>query len=156
MRKEIRKIGLRLSALALLGLSLAMPAGTAMASSPGYYDHFYTITATASGNTAIWTPSTGMHFRVMGYFFQITGQSTVSLGGVLHASLYDGASTPMPFAGSFYLPALAVNLFGSETTPAVDLGIGLISAAADNVLYLHLDKTLATGEIRVSVWGVEE
>lgn len=117
---------------------------------------FKTATATASGDTALWTPTASKKFRLMRYSIQATPDVATAAGGVVDATLRD-STTDLNTAFSFYAPAASA----PTTTPDagtgwVDLGNGKLSAAANNVLNINLSTALTAGKVRVVACGTEE
>lgn len=111
-----------------------------------------TATATASGNTAVWTPTSSKKFRLMGFEIVVTGAS-VTVPGVLEVNLQDSTSNT---GAAYSLSLTATALAGSFSTGPVLIGNGLLSATPNNVLNINLSAALITGEVRVMAWGVEE
>ncbi len=117
---------------------------------------FNTATATASGNTALWTPAAGKKFRLMGYSFLITQNAAQSVGGLLEITFQDG-TTPLPFALSVFVPGAAGTVVGAgDNTGWVVLGNGKISSTVNNVLNINLSAALTAGEVRSVAIGTEE
>jgi hypothetical protein len=117
---------------------------------------FKTTTATASGNTAVWTPTSGKKFRLMRFMITLTANVSLASAGLEEVTFQD-ATTGMPVGFSEYVPGTAVTTTpGGFTTGWIDLGNGILSASANNVLNINLGTTLATGECRVLVCGTEE
>jgi hypothetical protein len=116
--------------------------------------------ATASGNTAVWTPGSGNKFRLLG--FQITAQGlSATTAGLLTVSFQD-STTGITF-GTYDVdvPAAAGLVTGVSSismgwVPCGDFGI--LSATANNVLNFNVSATLsgATGTFRINVSGTEE
>lgn len=116
---------------------------------------FKTAAATASGNSAVWTPASGRKFRLMRYRIEISGDATISGGGVLTVKFQD-ATTDNNIAHSVYVPAVAANTMEGWQSGWIDLGNGPLSAAANNVLNVNLSAALASGTCRVLTAGTEE
>ncbi len=117
---------------------------------------FKTATATASGDTALWTPTSGKKFRLMRYQMQITADAATSGGADIDIVLRD-STTALAAAYSVFVPATAGTTFNNGTrTEWVDLGNGILSAAANNVLNINLSAALTSGKVRVVVAGTEE
>lgn len=118
---------------------------------------FKTIQATASGNTAVWTPGTGNKFRLLKLFVQLTDNASLASGAVLTISLQD-STTAMPIAFDVFVPTTAVTTtIGDGLEQELDLGdFGIQSAAANNVLNVNLSAALATGNARIIAMGTEE
>jgi hypothetical protein len=116
---------------------------------------FHTVQATASGNTAVWTPTTGKKFRLMRLMVQITGNATITSGAVLTVSFQD-STTATNIAIDSYIPASALTAADDFVSPWIDLGNGYLSAAANNVLNVNLSSALAAGNARIFVCGTEE
>lgn len=114
------------------------------------------VAATASGNTAVWTPTSGLKFRVMKYQIEVTADAATSGGADVDIVLQD-ASTSIGAGASVYCPAVAGTSFGNGyTTTWRDLGNGYVSTTINNVLNVNLSAALSSGKVRVNVAGVEE
>jgi len=116
------------------------------------------VSATAAGNTAVWNPSSGKKFRLMR--FQITAQGLSATAATILTISFQDATTAINI-GTYdvLLPAVANLQAGITTVSAwVDLGNGVISATANNVLNANISATVtgATGTFRVNVCGTEE
>jgi hypothetical protein len=123
-------------------------------------DTFKTVQANASGNTALWTPTSGKKFRLMKLQVQLTSNSTLAAAGVLTVTFQDGSSG-IPITHDFYVGQVALTaataLFTSgEDGNWLDLGNGFLSSTINNVLNVNLSATLASGNIRVTAIGTEE
>lgn len=117
---------------------------------------FNTAQATASGNTAVWTPTSGKKFRLMRFLLDVTNNASQAAGGVITFAFQDGTSA-LNIAFDVFVPTAAVTtVLGGYTSGWCDLGNGFLSAAANNVLNINLSATLATGNVRVTVAGCEE
>lgn len=117
---------------------------------------FKSATATASGDTAVWTPSAGKKFRLMRYSIQVTADVATSGGGDVDIVLRD-STTATAASFSTYIPAVAGTTFGNTNqTGWVDIGNGILSAAANNVLNVNLSAALTSGKVRVVAIGTEE
>jgi hypothetical protein len=116
---------------------------------------FKTASATASGNTALWTPASGNKFRLMRFMVQITGNSTTASGAVVTVSFQDSASATN-IAMDAFVPSASLGTGDDFISPWVDLGNGFLSAAANNVLNINLSSALTGGNVRVTVCGTEE
>lgn len=112
-------------------------------------------TATASGDTALWTPAAGKKVRLMRYKVEVTGNASTTGGAVIDVVLRD-ATTALAASCSLYVPSAAGTSLGSYSTGWVDLGQGVLSAAANNVLNINLSAALTTGKVRVVCAGTEE
>jgi hypothetical protein len=95
---------------------------------------------TAGTPLAVWTPTSGKKFRLMGY----TLGATVAAA---QAFFVEGAGNT---ATGVATPVLAI---GGPPAVAPQIGDGYLSAAADNVLKIDVS---ATATIAGSVWGTEE
>jgi len=118
---------------------------------------FKTAAASASGNTALWTPTSGKKFRLMRLIVTVPANVSLAAGAVFTISFQD-ATTAMPLAFDIYVPTTAVTTTAGVAFSSgwIDLGNGLLSAAANNVLNVNLSAALATGTCRVTAAGVEE
>jgi hypothetical protein len=116
---------------------------------------FKTATATASGNTALWTPTSGKKFRLMGYAIYVPGDVATTGGGEIDVTFQD-SSTGLGFGFTFFAPAASTSTAGATHSGFVVLGNGILSSAANNVLNVNLSAALSSGKIRVTVLGTEE
>jgi hypothetical protein len=116
------------------------------------------VPATASGNTAVWTPTSGKKFRLMR--FQITAQGLSATAATILTISFQDATTAINIGTYDVLLPAAANLQAGITTVSawVDLGNGVLSAAANNVLNANISATVtgATGTFRVNACGTEE
>ncbi len=123
-------------------------------------DTFKTVQATASGNTALWTPTSGKKFRLMRFNIQLTANAVLASAAVLTVTFQD-ATTGIPITYDFYVGQVALTgatalFIAGEETGLIDLGNGVLSAAVNNVLNVNLSATLTSGNVRVTVAGTEE
>jgi hypothetical protein len=118
---------------------------------------FRTVSATASGNTAIWTPGSGNKFRLLQLFIQVSDNASLAAGGVLVVDIQD-ATTSTNITFSVFVPTTAVTtVIGDGAEISLNLGaFGILSAAANNVLNVNLSSALATGVCRIIAMGTEE
>jgi hypothetical protein len=118
---------------------------------------FKTITATASGNTAVWTPGSGNKFRLLGYVISVTGDASLAAAGRLSISLADAATT-LNFIHQVYLPVAAPAAPLQQGFQVIlPLGaFGVLSAAANNVLNIQLSVALTSGLVNIIAYGTEE
>lgn len=117
---------------------------------------FKTATATASGDTALWTPTSGKKFRLLKYSIWITADAATAGGADIDIVLRD-ATTATAQAFSVFVPAAAATLLGPGAgTEWIDLGNGQLSAVANNVLNINLSAALTAGKVRVVCCGTEE
>lgn len=117
---------------------------------------FKTATATASGDTGVWTPTSGKKFRVMKYSIEVTGDAATSGGAVIDIVLRD-ATTAIGVGASVFVPLAGGTVFSAGySTGWIDLGNGYISTATNAVLNVNLSATLTGGKVRVVVAGTEE
>jgi hypothetical protein len=94
----------------------------------------------------------------MRYRFAVTANSTLTLDDVLTIELRDG-NTGTALVHSLFLPSVAPNNLSAGSgyaTGWIDLGNGILSAAANNVLNVNLSSSLTAGVIRFLVCGTEE
>lgn len=115
--------------------------------------------ATASGNTALWSPTAGKKFRIMRYQIVVPGTAIyATTAGALTISFQDSASA---ITGTTHKCQV-----GTTVTPGtwynsgwIDIGNGFLSAAANNVLNINLTlggTGVLTDGAFVNVWGTEE
>lgn len=111
---------------------------------PGF---FKTGTAAALGNTALWTPTTGKKFRILGFKVFIPSTTTTAAGSTI--TLKDDASTVFTLA----VIGTTTQVINYQQT---GMGNGYLSAAANNVLNINCSAALTAGGCTVDVWGTEE
>ncbi len=118
---------------------------------------FHTAQATASGNTAVWTPTSGKKFRLLRYQVEMTENATLGTAAVLTISFQD-ATTAIPIAHDVWVPSAAGTSIGDGYSSGwIDLGgLGVLSAAANNALNVNLSAAVTAGNVRVNVAGTEE
>ena len=117
---------------------------------------FKSVSATASGNTTVWTPASTKKFRLMRYCVMVTDNATLAVAGVLTIKLQD-SGTDLNQTHDLFVPSAALNTTGDlYVSPWIDLGNGILSATADNVLQINLSAALTAGNARVICCGVEE
>lgn len=111
--------------------------------------------ASALAPVALWTPTAGKRFRLMGYRFALSGNATAAAAATYSAQMFD-AATALPFSLLSDVPAAIVGAVVGEETGAVQLGNGYLSAAINNVLNVTPTVALTNGVCRVWAWGTEE
>lgn len=118
---------------------------------------FKTVTATATGDTAVWTPTSGKKVRLMRYQIQISGNAAQAVAGDFDIVLRD-ATTAIGVGLTVYVPGAGAGAKPSDGLASgwVDLGNGFLSAAANNVLNVNLSAALTAGKVRVVACGTEE
>jgi hypothetical protein len=117
---------------------------------------FRTVAATAAGNTALWTPAAGKKFRLMRFKVQVTANAVQAAGGVLALGLQD-ATTDLNLTHSVFVPAAAgTTMAGFFDSGWIDLGNGVLSGAANQILNINLSAALTGGTARFIAAGVEE
>jgi hypothetical protein len=115
-----------------------------------------TVAATATGSTALWTPTAGKKFRLMRFKIIVTANASLAAGGVFTIDLLDAAAS-LNLTHSIFVPTTAGStIVGTYDSDWIDLGNGLLSALANNVLNVNLSAALVTGAVRVIVCGTEE
>ena len=93
----------------------------------------------------------------MRFFVQVTAAAALASAGVLTITFQD-SSTGIPIAFDVYLPASSIStpLGDAFSSGWIDLGNGVLSATANNVLNINLSGTVSTGNVRVTCCGTEE
>jgi hypothetical protein len=108
---------------------------------------FKSVSTAAAGATALWTPTSGKKFRVMGWTVLIPSTTTTAAGSTI--TLQDSAAT-----------VFTVAVIGTTTaTIAYNSGAmynGYLSVLKDNVLNINCSAALTAGNVLVNVWGTEE
>jgi hypothetical protein len=114
----------------------------------------FTVAATASGDTALWSPGTSNRWRLQRVKFDVTGDATISGGGVLTIALRD-ATTAINVTQSVYVPGTGGTTLGGWTSGWIDLGNGIQSGANDQDLNVNLSAALTAGTCRVIACGTQ-
>lgn len=118
---------------------------------------FKSVQATASGDTAVWTPTAGKKFRLQRFKIVVPANAAISGGGVVLTVKLRDSTTDMTVTHDVFIPQTAVTTtVGGFVSGWIDLGNGILSAVANNVLNVNLSSTLTTGNVRVIACGVEE
>lgn len=114
-------------------------------------------TATASGSTALWTPATGKRFRLVRYMVTIPSNAVAAAQADLVIALLDAAAG-IGQAHVVNIPVSAVLTAAPPlyVSPWIDLGAGILSALANNVLNINLSFALTGGQVNVIACGTEE
>jgi hypothetical protein len=117
------------------------------------------VAATVVGNSAVWTPAAGKKFRLMR--FQVTGQGLAATAtGVVTVSFQDAAVAIPQGTYDNDVPAVAGVVTGVNDISKgwVDLGNGILSSTANNVLNFNISAAGAgtVGTYRINVCGTEE
>jgi hypothetical protein len=116
-----------------------------------------TVATATTGNTALWTPTSGKKFRLMRFLVNVTANAATSGGAVLTIDFQD-STTGLTLGQSVFVPATAVTTGGPPMLHSgwIDLGNGYLSAVANNVLNLNLSAALTSGVVNVVAVGTEE
>jgi len=113
---------------------------------------FKSAQATAAGSTALWTPTAGKHFQLMGGVIMLSKEAACA--GAEYVELLDAAAS-IGLRWDFSTAALVA--MGQCVVIPFDLKpCGYYSAAANNVLNIKLNGALTAGNCSVSCWGVEQ
>ena len=119
---------------------------------------FKSATATASGNTAVWTPTSTKKFRLLKFMVLVTADAQVATGPELMISFQD-ATTDIGLTFSVFVPTTAITTTPGEAFNSgwIDIGgIGIVSAVSNNALSVNLSEALTGGVASVNVAGTEE
>lgn len=117
---------------------------------------FKSVTATASGNTAVWVPTTGKRFQLLRAQFFLTSDAATATGGPLTVKLQD-VTTDIGVSVPVYVPTTGGTGGGGWTSGQVDLGAyGYRSSAVNQTLNVNLSAALTAGSLGVMVMGTEE
>ena len=144
---------------AFSGTASAAKQGLSLARTPTVFKTV-SVAATATGNTAVWTPGAGNKFRLLGY--QITAQGlSATASAAVTVSFQDAAVAVGYGTYDVDVPAVANVVSGVNQIsggPVAMGSFGILSAAANNVLNFNISAagTGTTGTYRVNVYGVEE
>lgn len=117
---------------------------------------FKQASTAATGSTALWTPTSGKKFRIMRYRVIVTGLAKAAAAADLKIDLLDSAAS-IGLASFVTIQTTAFTLDGNASDSGwIDLGNGILSALANNVLNLNLSFALTGGQVSVNVCGTEE
>jgi hypothetical protein len=121
---------------------------------------FKTAQASAAGDTALWTPAAGKKFRLMRFKLQVPANCTLAARAIETIKLRD-ATTDLNLTFDVWLGQTALVVDTNPwpailETPWLDLGNGILSATANNVLNVNLATALSNGNVRVTACGTEE
>lgn len=118
---------------------------------------FTSATATASGNTAVWTPTASGKFRLICVGLDVSQNVAAASAGVLSIQLEDGASAIPGFQWSVFVPSAAGTTFGAGYhEPLECFPNGFVSSTANNVLNVNLSFALTAGNVTVRAYGTDE
>ncbi len=111
---------------------------------------FKSVEVSASGDTTIWTPTSGKKFRLMGGTISASGTAAALTATLL--KLQDGASGTNIVQ---FRIAIATTVTG-DTQISFTLDNGRLSGAINTVLNANLSTALTAGSMVVNVYGTEE
>lgn len=116
---------------------------------------------TAAGNTALWTPAAGKSFRLMRYRISVPGNAAFATTAGTVTVTFQDATTALAVALEVLQIPLAAGAVSGEffNGPWVDLGNGILSAAAGNALNVNLvlgGTGALTGGVNIVACGTEE
>lgn len=135
------------------GVLLSSGQNVVVARTPVVYK---SVTATASGNTALWTPAAGKKFRLMRFLLTMPSDVAKAAGADVAITFQDSA-TDMGLKLSVFVPAAAVTTGnGAWSSGWIDLGNGILSSTANNVLNINLGAAITTSGITCMAAGTEE
>lgn len=115
------------------------------------------VSAGTSGNSTVWTPTSGKKFRLMR--FDLSGSNLSAAAATVVTLSFQDNTTGLAPTYDVLLPATVNTVSGTTAiTNWIDLGNGILSAAANNVLNLNVSSAPAgaAGTYRVNVCGTEE
>lgn len=117
---------------------------------------FKSAAATASGDTAVWTPASGKKFQLQRFQLFLTANAATSSGAVITVKLRD-ATTTTGIEIPVYVPAAGGTLLGGWQSGWIDIGpYGYRSSTNNNVLNVNLSAALSAGSLGVVACGTEE
>lgn len=119
---------------------------------PSVFKYAFASTVAA---TAVWTPAAGKRFRLMRLRISVPSDATSAVAGRTAMTFLDGG-TLMPLAFDASVPTVGATGPPSLETGWIDLGNGILSAAANNVLTVALTNALTTSGFRMILIGTEE
>lgn len=116
---------------------------------------FHDTSATAAGNTAVWTPPASAKFNIMCVGLEVTGDAKAATAGDLVIQLED-ASTPIAgMKWQVYIPTTAFSQSEDFVEPMACFANGYLSTTANNVLNVNLSFALTAGAVEIRVWGLD-
>ena len=118
-------------------------------------DVFHSSAATASGNTAVWTPTAGLKFYFQCLGVDVTGDAKAASAGDLVITLQDGTTAIPGFQWEVAIPTTAGSSGMLYSSPGVCFANGYQSTTANNVLNVNLSFALTGGAVVVRAWGTE-
>lgn len=120
-------------------------------------EKFHSASVSTTGNSALWTPTSGKKFRLQRFQVIVTSNAATSGGAVITIGLQD-ATTDIGVSQAAFVPSTAVTTGGVQILHSgwIDLGNGFLSAAANNVLNINLSAALTSGVVNVVAVGTEE
>lgn len=129
--------------------------------SVGAWDNMRTCTTfkqastAATGSTALWTPTAGKKFRLMRFRVQVTALAKAAAAADLKIALLDSAAD-LGVSSYCTIPVAAAGNGVISDTGWIDLGNGVMSSLANNVLNINLSFALTGGLVNVTCAGTEE
>lgn len=117
---------------------------------------FKSITTQASGDTAVWTPTSGKRWQLLKFQLFATADAAQSSGGVITVTLRD-VTTSTGLAIPVYVPTTGGTALGGWSSGWIDVGpYGVRAAAINTNLNVNLSAALTAGAIGVIACGTEE
>lgn len=110
-------------------------------------------TASALGSTALWTPAAGKRVQLAKLCIHVTANASIAAGGILTIALLDAAAS-LGLSFACFVPAAAATTVPFDSG-WMDLDLGPVEAAANDVLNINLSAALATGVVSVVAVGWE-
>jgi hypothetical protein len=109
--------------------------------------------ATAAGYSALWNPTAGKKFRLLGGVLTLSKEAACA--GAFTFSICDSATTAQIVVVGVSTAAL-VAMGQVVVIPFTISANGYLSLVINNVLQMSLSGALTAGQVTCSVWGTEE
>ena len=117
---------------------------------------FKTVSATASGNTSLWAGTSAKKHRIMRLKIDVTADAATASGADIVIDIQD-VTTTTNLTHTVFVPAVAGTVFGNGYSSGwIDLGNGILCAAANTAVNVNLSAALTSGVVRVIVAGTDE
>ena len=115
----------------------------------------HAVSATATGNTAVWTPAAGTKFVVTCVGLNVDGNSTQTTGGDITIQLEDGTTPIVGFLWTVFVPSTAGSGGELLDEPISCFPNGFISSTTAQALNVNLSSALTAGHVTIRVYGQE-
>lgn len=117
--------------------------------------------ANASGDTVVWTPTSGKRFRLLGFMIKLSENASQAVAGNMTIQLRDATSATIAQFRPFVPQTAGTTMGDGWSTGFIELGntgggLGFQSGNANRALNVNLSAALATGYCDVVAVGTED